>query len=412
MTWIKATTLACCLVLQSCSGSLAGAGLHYGLDYDVSIRGNVANVSLRVTQRDGALKRITLVDFNHQTLTHADGVAAVSDRGTTWQVPSTGGQISWRVVIDHQRQSGSVDAGVGDAWGLFRAEDLIPAIASVSRPKADAVTRLRVSPPKDWRVYTPYRLDDEGWYEVDDDDRRFDRPDGWILIGQASARRDLIADTRVAVAAPQGIGARRQDTLAFLRWHLPALRQVFPQFPDRLLVVMAPDPYFRGGLSAPNSLYLHVERPLISGNGTSTLLHELIHIGFGGRAPAGEDWIVEGIAEYYSARLLQRAGTVSSTRFDETLQDLQRWGDSIDTLIAQSAQGPLKARAAVIFASIDADIAAASNGEKSLDDVVALLAQRDTPVDLTLLRETVSLVLGSSVASLDDAALPGYPLRQ
>ena len=43
-------------------------------------------------------------------------------------------------------------------------------------------------------------------------------------------------------------------------------------------VVGAADPMWRGGLSASNSLFLHADRPLISENGTSTLVHELTHV--------------------------------------------------------------------------------------------------------------------------------------
>jgi hypothetical protein len=55
---------------------------------------------------------------------------------------------------------------------------------------------------------------------------------------------------------------------------------------------------WRGGLPGPASLYLHADRPLISGNSTSTLLHELVHVAQSYRAAKDEDWIVEGIAEY------------------------------------------------------------------------------------------------------------------
>ena len=43
----------------------------------------------------------------------------------------------------------------------------------------------------------------------------------------------------------------------------------------RLLIVSAGDPMWRGGLSGPSSMFLHSDRPLISENRTSTLLHEL-----------------------------------------------------------------------------------------------------------------------------------------
>ena len=68
---------------------------------------------------------------------------------------------------------------------------------------------------------------------------------------------------------------------------------------------------WRGALSAPQSLYVHAERPLLSGNATSTLLHEIVHIGLGLADERGADWIVEGLAEYYSLEVLRRSGTIS-----------------------------------------------------------------------------------------------------
>jgi hypothetical protein len=76
------------------------------------------------------------------------------------------------------------------------------------------------------------------------------------------------------------------------------LRKVAP-LPERLIVVGAGDPMWRGGLSAPNSVYLHADLPLISADGTSPLLHEVVHVMLRARSGAGGDWIVEGLAELY-----------------------------------------------------------------------------------------------------------------
>ena len=57
---------------------------------------------------------------------------------------------------------------------------------------------------------------------------------------------------------------------------------------------------WRGGLSAPQSLFVHSDRPLISENATSTLLHEVMHLALGIRAAEQFDWIVEGLASYFA----------------------------------------------------------------------------------------------------------------
>ncbi|MEZ4290169.1 MAG: hypothetical protein R3E53_06345 [Myxococcota bacterium] len=42
------------------------------------------------------------------------------------------------------------------------------------------------------------------------------------------------------------------------------MKEVFGELPDRLQLVVAGDPMWRGGLSGPNSLYLHAGLPLIA----------------------------------------------------------------------------------------------------------------------------------------------------
>src|SRR3546814_11955514 len=81
-----------------------------------------------------------------------------------------------------------------------------------------------------------------------------------------------------------------------------------------VVFVSAGDPMWHGGLSGPRSLFVHADRPLISENGSSTLMHEMVHVVTGLRAVSGDDWIVEGIAEYYSMVLLNRSGMLSDAR--------------------------------------------------------------------------------------------------
>ncbi len=125
------------------------------------------------------------------------------------------------------------------------------------------------------------------------------------------------------MASPEGSGLRSNDVLAFTRWTLPSLVEVFPQFPARLLIVSGAPDMWRGGLSGAASIYLHADRPLISQNGTSSLLHEMVHVASGLHGTGGADWIVEGLAEYYSLELLRRSNTISEQRFDAALRRLR-----------------------------------------------------------------------------------------
>ncbi|MEL7310189.1 MAG: hypothetical protein AAFN07_01650, partial [Pseudomonadota bacterium] len=319
-----------------------------------------------------------------------------------WTIPPSGGILRWVVDLD-----GAEDATIhhGTAWALFRLEDLVPAMATKSRTGATSRTRLRVVDTSGRSYISPYRPID-GWWEIDNPTRRFDRPTGWVIAGALTARRDEIDGIRIAIASPKGFGARHMDTLAFIAWHLPYYKALFPEFPDRLLIVTAGDPMFRGGLSAPNSLFMHVDRPLISANTTSTLLHELFHVGLGGRAGPGGDWMVEGLAEYYSHELLRRTGSITEERHQKALAWFAEYGASVTTLITDSSRGPTTWRAVTVFEALDREIRKKSNQQHSLDDVVSVLSRGNDPLTLRRLRDAVESVLGDSARTLSDEELP------
>ncbi|MEO1118503.1 MAG: hypothetical protein AAFX75_11550 [Pseudomonadota bacterium] len=382
----------------------------YAIEYRVLVGdGTTAQVSLEVTQQTRTLRRLRIPDPGPEfTDFHDDGGNLTRDGDDwVWTVDANGGQLSWTASLDRRRANGSVDAMKTDAWMLLRIEDLVPPIASATRPGAESDAQMVFELPEGWSIVTPYpRV--AGGFPIEDSDRRMDHPDGWIVAGDIGVRYDRIANTTVAIAAPREQAARRLDVMAFLNWHLSHVRNVMPGFPERLLVAMADDPFFRGGLSAPNSLFLHSDRPLVSGNGTSTLLHELIHVGLGRSAGPDADWIVEGIAEYYSLTLLYRAGSVTRRRHRNTLRDLREWGQDVTSLRTDASSGPVTARAATVLSALDAEIRRRSGGSYSLDDAVRALAAEEGPLTLDALREAVRTLLGRDADAIADANLPGY----
>ncbi|HCP55752.1 MAG TPA: hypothetical protein DIU04_13580, partial [Pseudomonas sp.] len=112
----------------------------------------------------------------------------------------------------------------------------------------------------------------------------------------------------VTVAAPKDEGMHRMDVLTLLTFIWPEMQSVFPRDPAKLLIVGAGDPMWRGGLSASNSYFMHADRPLVSENGTSSLVHELVHVFSRINDADKSDWISEGLAEYYAIELMRRAG--------------------------------------------------------------------------------------------------------
>lgn len=117
----------------------------------------------------------------------------------------------------------------------------------------------------------------------------------------------------------------------------------------------------------PRSLYLHADRPILSENGTSTLIHELVHVVTRVRGEAGDDWIAEGLAEFYSIRLMRRSGLLTETRADKDAFDWMRnHGKAIKTLHAERSFGPRTARAVTLLRALDAEIRQRSNEKNTI----------------------------------------------
>jgi predicted metalloprotease with PDZ domain len=200
---------------------------------------------------------------------------------------------------------------------------------------------------------------------------------------------------------------RRTDILALLHWTLPEVLRIVPDFPKRLTVIGAGDPMWRGGLSGPRSLFIHADRPLISENATSTLLHEIMHIALGSSAEEGMDWIVEGLAEYYSLAILRRSGTISDKRFAAALGEQAEWGSSVKNLCGSTSSGARTARAVTILSDLDRDIRTMSNSRKSLDDVMNALAKSENAITLGDFTAIVRQFAGADPEALNASYLPG-----
>jgi predicted metalloprotease with PDZ domain len=226
-----------------------------------------------------------------------------------------------------------------------------------------------------------------------------------MAAGRLGVRRELIAGVRVVVAGPLNEGVRRLDMLALLNWNLPRAKRLFPDMPKRIIIVSAGDPMFRGGLSGPNSLFIHADRPLLSENGSSTLIHELVHVANRLEGEKGADWIVEGIAEYYSLKLMWRSGTLDDHRYKQTFRKYEMWAEEADRLDVEIARGPITARAVGIMRKLDHEIHKKTKRQESLDDVVRLLADAQQKVSLDDLRKAVVEVMGEPANALSDEQL-------
>ena len=376
--------------------------LHYTLSPDP--RTSTVLVSMRLRQPFNLVRQVSFPVNSDISDVGGDGALRVQNGQAEWTPPTDGGTLEWRVVVHNPRGKDAFDALLTAQWGLFRAEDVIPRARTRTLKGAVSRTTLAFDLPASWSVVTEYP-DRELPIVVDRSDRRFDEPAGWIAMGDLGVRRERIAGTRVVIAAPQGHDVRRMDMLALLNWTLPELGAVLPDALPRLTIVSAGSPMWRGGLSAPASFFLHASRPLISENATSSLLHEVMHTALGIRPRPGHDWIVEGLAEYYSIELLRRGKAITARRAAKAFERQATWADQADTLCGEHSTGASTALAVTLFRDLNKEIVATSDGEISLDDLLPVLA--DNTVDLGTLVAAVEDLTGATPDTLHSDNLPG-----
>jgi len=406
--WLGACAAAL-LAASSASGQGEEGETRYSVRFDVRIvpTERLAKVSIRLGRGASQVRwlRFAIDPMRHFGF-RGDGRVEVDEGSVLWEPPREGGRLRYSFWIDHLRDSSSYDARCAENWALFRGDDMVPPVRVRTAVGAHSDSTLRLRVPNGWSVALPHRLVSDGTYAIDDPHRRFDRPKGWMVVGKIGVLRERIARTRVAVAGPVGQHLRRHDILALLRWTLPTLRRIVGDLPDRILVVSAGDPMWRGGLSGPKSVFVHADRPLISTDLSSPILHELVHTVMGARSGADGDWVVEGLAELYSLELLVRSKTVSRRRYAKALRRMEERGRTVSRLAERISGGAFTARAVVVLHEIDEEIEAATDGESSLDEVVRRLSAERGVVTSERFRRLAEEVAGRQLSGLARRGVP------
>ena len=397
-------------VLLCLAAAPVQAAKRVDLDYTVRFLPEQDAAEVELVLEEGS--SVVYMDFNlgedgHYSdfQTDAEGQWQEENGRGLWRPAAGKARLAYRVRISHQRDSGRFDARMTPDWALLRGDDLVPAGRVDVKDGITLVARLSFELPEGWKsIETGWPRIGKNRFRIDNPERMFDRPTGWMLAGKLGSRRARLGETDVTVAAPVGEGMRRMDILTLLTFVLPEVQNVFPRDPKKLLIVGAGDPMWRGGLSGPNSLFMHADRPLVSENGTSSLVHELVHV-FSRISDADRsDWISEGLAEYYAIELMRRAGGMSEDRYQAVRKHLSQWGGKVKSLRTERSTGPVTARAVLLLQELDREIRQRSKNRHSLDDVARGLMRlgKATTEDFISITETL---LGGGSSVLDTRLL-------
>jgi predicted metalloprotease with PDZ domain len=386
--------------------------LNYQVNYTIRLdpKEKGAHVSIHVDRGDllwqlsfdNKNNRYTQIKLDEQI--KLDSQLSEKNNRVIWDLPkntsnpSTGATLHFFTKINHERDLGKYDAIMTKEWAIFRGDDVIPSVHIHQEDGATAMTRLRVILPEGWTsVETGWKKISDNEFLIDNPERDFDRPTGWIIAGNLASVRTRLSGTRIVVASPKGQDFRRMELLTFLHFVWPKVHQAFVTAPKKLLLVGADDPMWRGGLSAANSLYLHSDRRIVSENGTSPLVHELVHMMTRIQGietdKTNDDWIAEGLAEFYSFELLYRAHGINKSRRKNIIESLSTWGAEIKHLRKGPSTGPVTARAVVLINELDQEIRLNTKEKYSIDDVTRQLMIK-RKVSLEDLNKVVESLLG------------------
>jgi hypothetical protein len=373
----------------------------FALDYTIELLPKQDQARITMALGHGS-ERVTQLEFDFDAKRYggfkATGgkFAAAGSGKATWVPAGDGSKLTWLVRITRQRDAGDFDARMTPDWALFRGDKVIPFIKARMKKNTESVARLRFVLPPGWSNVDTGWLRDGDHFRVDNRERKFDRPIGWMIAGKVGTRRDQFGMTEIAVAAPKGDPLDRMDALTMINFVWPEIEGAFGRTPRKVLIVGAGDPMWRGGLSAPNSLFFHSQRPLVSENATSTLFHELTHVVTRISGEDRSDWIAEGLAEFYSVELVWRAGGMSDARRERVYDNLRDWGRSVKTLRTDRSSAETTARAVVLLHELDAEIRARTKDQKDIDDVTRILRVMRKVSTLKFIAATEKVLGGKS----------------
>jgi predicted metalloprotease with PDZ domain len=370
-------------VVLAIAAGLAGAeGLPtYSVDYVVRIvPGDPAHADVRwLLAGIDEIRSFRLV-FRDDRFTDVSGTGRLEWHGRTlrWTPGAPYAHLRYRVAVPRRRPPGPhFDSWAEGDWIATRALHLFPEINVDFRSGAEAAksrARLVFRLPRGWKAASAQLPAEGGGFMVREPDKQFDRPRGWFLLGHIARHRRTVAGMEITVATAPGSAL---DVRALFRLYtrtVPLLAKLLGPPPPRLLIVSAPDPMWRGGLSGEDSFFVNGHIPLRSPDKTSTYLHELFHVWQPFRAGRDGRWVTEGLAEYYSLALPHRAGRLSERSFRRGIALFRRYGRWDVDLSRTREPAALNNSAPLVMEWIDREIRRLSGGQRSLDDAVRLLA--------------------------------------
>lgn len=376
----------------------------FAIDYVVSITEKEwSRATVRWELAGGEEIRAFIMRFPTGTSDiRGSGVVKSHGNEVHWEPHAPYGHLSYSIPIQHRRGAQQrFDSYATSTWIVTRARQLFPRTRVESYQRDDVTprsrSRLLFRLPAGWQSATALPPIAAHTYRVFLPDRTLSMPRGWFVLGHFEMTRQEIADIMVQFARIPAVTITAQEVFTFLEPTLPALQRLLGSTPESILIAAAPDPMWRGGISGEQSFFVHGDRPLRTPDRTAPYLHELFHVLQPFRAGQDADWIIEGLAEFYSLELQRRAGLINDRSFGRGLASFGRHGLWNVDLRTQHDNAATNNSAPLVLYALDQRIQRATAGRRKLDDVVAVLARERGIVDTARFQTVVNQTAGRTL---------------
>lgn len=343
--------------------------------------------------------RCAITEFSFATST-ASGEAAnvssvpgvdtplrLSDGGFSFEVDSDEEAFAYDMrVTEPAFRPGEYLAYAGPDFALFKAESLQ---LTFRYSYYDAVpfvneTTVRFDLPAGWRSAAPWERIGADAYRLADDSVQ---PRGYVVAGRILHEESRAVGGKTLQYVRLGEpGAYEDGMWSYIEKATPYYGAVYGDgVGDRVLLVNAPDPMFRGGLGGTDSFFVHERVDL------RTVAHEYAHVyqlfATIETPPGSSLWLHEGDAEYHSALSLAAAGVWTPSEVDLFLDEAQR--DRRDAALA-AARLPdagygndlerfAYRKGSVVLRALDETLRRDTDGEVGLPHVLQRLNARHAP---------------------------------
>jgi len=326
------------------------------------------------------INSIELLDVAPQRFAHLQATGRLQQTAPTtwlWAPGEISGELSYEAQLIHERTVKGFDSYHGGSWVLTRTSDIFLRKHFNSTLPLRTLTRVEFQLPPQWEVASAMTPLTATTFAARERHNVLTAPYGWLLMGDLETRTVSVADTQLVLAAPTTAHADFAALGDLLGRSLLRFHHLMGELPPRLVIVIGPDPMWRGGLSGEDSLYLNENLALISHDYTSTAVHELFHITQGfQKASERSDWIVEGLAEYYSLRILHDIHRITRHQFVKGVRKFEQEGHWNENFSTSADNHALYNSVPLIFFYLDELLQTRTSGKKSLIDVVHILDEQ------------------------------------